>query len=139
MFKRIVDEKINRAMESGEFDNLPGKGKPLKLDDNPHESEALRAAHHLLKNNDFTLPWIETWNEIEAERHRLHRELRAARDRFVPAGRKGAWELAQADFTGQVHALNRRILGYNLSVPSDVFQKPLYHPEAELRAALQDE
>lgn len=139
MFRRIVEEKITRAMEAGEFDNLPGKGKPLKLDDNPFEAPEMRAAHRLLKDNDFTLPWIETWNEIEAERGKLRAELRDARERFWRAGRTAAWELAQAHFRSQVHALNRRILGYNLSVPAEVFQKPLFNPDAELRAALEDE
>ncbi len=138
MFRRIVDEKINRAMEAGEFDNLPGKGKPLKLDENPFEAAELRAAHHLLKENDFTLPWIETWNEIEADREAARAELRAARVRCWRAGRAAAWELAKANFTGQVHAINRRILGYNLSVPAAVFQKLPFDPEAEMRAALNE-
>lgn len=142
MFRRIVEEKIARAIEAGEFDHLPGKGKPLKLEDNPYEPAELRSAHRLLKNNDFTLPWIETWNEIEAElaaaRAELRAELRAARERTGHAGRNAAWELAQAHFTSQVHTINRRILGYNLSVPAAVFQNPLFNPEAEMRLALNE-
>lgn len=139
MFRRIVEEKITRAMESGAFDNLPGKGKPLKLEENPFEAPEMGAAHRLLKDNDFTLPWIEAWKAIETERAKIHAELREARERLWRAGRSAAWELAQAHFRGQVHALNRRILGYNLSVPAGVFQKPLFNPEAEMRAALEDE
>ena len=30
-----VSKQIEAAMERGEFTNLPGKGKPLKLDTNP--------------------------------------------------------------------------------------------------------
>ena len=32
-FQRNVDEKIKEAIARGEFDNLPGKGKALDLDD----------------------------------------------------------------------------------------------------------
>ncbi len=35
-FDRIVEEKIRAAMEAGAFNNLPGKGKPLNLEENPH-------------------------------------------------------------------------------------------------------
>ena len=31
-FQRNADEKINEAIARGEFDNLPGKGKPPDLD-----------------------------------------------------------------------------------------------------------
>ncbi|MBW1766097.1 MAG: DUF1992 domain-containing protein, partial [Deltaproteobacteria bacterium] len=32
-YKKIVERKIKEAEERGEFDNLPGQGKPLDLDD----------------------------------------------------------------------------------------------------------
>jgi len=32
MFQTNVDEQIREAIARGEFDNLPGKGKPLDLD-----------------------------------------------------------------------------------------------------------
>ena len=31
-FEKLVEEKIREAMAEGEFDNLPGKGKPINLD-----------------------------------------------------------------------------------------------------------
>ena len=34
-FESWVDRQIREAMERGEFDNLPGAGKPLQLDDDP--------------------------------------------------------------------------------------------------------
>ncbi len=30
--EKLIEEKIREAMERGEFDDLPGKGKPLDLD-----------------------------------------------------------------------------------------------------------
>ncbi|MBP2652210.1 MAG: hypothetical protein H6Q74_3035 [Firmicutes bacterium] len=38
-------------MDNGEFDNLPGKGKPLDLDDGKSVSPELRAAYKILKNS----------------------------------------------------------------------------------------
>jgi DnaJ family protein C protein 28 len=60
-----AEEQIRRAMEEGQFDNLPGKGKPLNLDENPYEDPEWRMAHHILHNSGFSLPWIETRREIE--------------------------------------------------------------------------
>lgn len=120
-------------MEEGKFDNLRGKGKPLALDENPYEPEEWRAAFRLLKNNDFTLPWIEAWAEIEREREQARQRLRAGRS---ASGQPS--EAARAAFLIQVAGLNRRILEYNLTVPRPVFQKPLLDPEKELQAALAD-
>ncbi|MGZ3629064.1 MAG: DnaJ family domain-containing protein, partial [Ktedonobacteraceae bacterium] len=30
-----IEEQIHQAQSRGEFDNLPGSGKPLNLDENP--------------------------------------------------------------------------------------------------------
>ena len=34
-FESWIDRQIREAMERGEFDNLPGAGRPLELDDDP--------------------------------------------------------------------------------------------------------
>lgn len=47
---RLAEEKIREAIDKGEFDNLPGKGKPLNLEDLSRVPEDLRACYILLKN-----------------------------------------------------------------------------------------
>jgi hypothetical protein len=64
-FDKIVEERIRTALQSGEFDNLPGSGKPLALDDDAHVAEELRLAHKILKNADCLPPEIELKKEIE--------------------------------------------------------------------------
>src|SRR5262249_8617818 len=49
---RIVEERIQRAQEDGVFDNLPGKGKPLKLEDGSFVPEDLRLTYKILKNSN---------------------------------------------------------------------------------------
>ncbi|BFH68102.1 MAG: DUF1992 domain-containing protein [Paenibacillus dendritiformis] len=46
----IAERKIEEAMEEGFFDDLQGKGKPLKLRDLSHVPEHLRAGYLLLDN-----------------------------------------------------------------------------------------
>ena len=66
MPEKSVEEIIRRAIQEGKFDDLPGKGKPLQLDQTPHEDPEWRAAHYILKTGGFSLPWIESLNEIES-------------------------------------------------------------------------
>lgn len=49
-FESIVEKRIREAMEQGKFDNLPGHGKPLALEDDRHIPEDMRLAHKILKN-----------------------------------------------------------------------------------------
>ena len=46
----IAEQKIMEAMQAGAFDNLPGAGKPLILEDLGHVPEELRMAYKILKN-----------------------------------------------------------------------------------------
>jgi len=64
IFDKIADERIREAMEHGEFDNLPGKGKPLQLEDDGHIPADLRIAHKILKNADCLPPELELRKEI---------------------------------------------------------------------------
>ncbi|RYG74181.1 DUF1992 domain-containing protein [Lentibacillus lipolyticus] len=50
----IVEDKIREAIEKGELDDLPGKGKRLHLrDDLPGMSREMNQAYKILKNAGF--------------------------------------------------------------------------------------
>ena len=53
IFALIAEDKIKAAIKQGELDNLPGKGKPLQLDDLSSIPEELRMGYRLLKNAGF--------------------------------------------------------------------------------------
>lgn len=72
----IAEERIREAMERGEFDNLPGKGRPLDLDDLANVPEELRSAYRLLKNAGFVPPEVELRKEIA----RLEEQMAASAD-----------------------------------------------------------
>lgn len=46
----LVEEKIRQAVEKGELDNLPGKGKPMVQDDLCGVPDDLRMGYKILKN-----------------------------------------------------------------------------------------
>jgi len=50
IFDKIAEERIREAIEHGDFDDLPGKGKPLDLEDDRHLPDDLRLAYKILKN-----------------------------------------------------------------------------------------
>jgi len=63
-FEKIVEERIRKAQQLGEFDDLPGYGKPLALEDDSCVPEDLRVAYKVLKNADCLPPEIELKKEI---------------------------------------------------------------------------
>ena len=46
----IAEKRIRAAQEEGQFDNLPGKGKPLNLDEDSSVPEDLRLMFKILRN-----------------------------------------------------------------------------------------
>jgi hypothetical protein len=89
LLERLADAHIEAAAERGEFDDLPGAGRPLGRDEARDVPPELRAGYRLLKNAGFVPPEIEAWREIrevedllrvanpaQAESQRLRRRLR---------------------------------------------------------------
>jgi hypothetical protein len=60
----IAEEKIREAMARGEFANLPGAGKPLRLEDDSMVPEDLRVTYKILKNAGCIPPELELRKEI---------------------------------------------------------------------------
>ncbi len=63
-FDKIAEKKIREAIENGEFDDLPGKGKPLQLEDDRHIPPDIRLGHKILKNANCLPPELELRKEI---------------------------------------------------------------------------
>lgn len=64
LLDQITETRIREAMGRGEFDNLPGQGQPLSLDDDRLVPESLRAAYRILKNAGYLPPELEIRREI---------------------------------------------------------------------------
>ena len=63
-FDRIVEAIIKEAMERGEFDDLPGKGKPIDLTEYFETPEDIRMANSVLKNAGMTSREVDLLKEI---------------------------------------------------------------------------
>jgi hypothetical protein len=64
-FEKIVEERIRRAIEKGDFEALSGAGEPLALEDDSHIPEDLRLAYKILKNAECLPPEVELRKDIE--------------------------------------------------------------------------
>jgi hypothetical protein len=69
--EKLIEEKIREAMEKGEFDNLPGKGKPLDLDAYFATPADLRLGYSVLKSAGCAPVEVELQNEIDTLKARL--------------------------------------------------------------------
>jgi hypothetical protein len=84
----LAESKIQAALARGDFDNLPGRGRPLAVEDLSRVPASLRMGFRLLRNAGCLPPELEARKEVArlgallaasgdpAERARLS-ELRA--------------------------------------------------------------
>lgn len=72
----IVENRIQEAMASGSFEQLPGRGKPLLNEQNVWEEIAGEAmANRILKNAGCAPAWVERNKEIRGKIERARDEL----------------------------------------------------------------
>lgn len=120
----LIDEIIQDAMRKGQFDNLPGAGERLKLDDDLLVPSEQRLAYKLLRDNGYAPDWMAEGQSLDATRDQLIRDLRRA---------NGSQQIAA--LREQAAKYNRQVLNYNLKVPSGVAHKRHFNFEAELSKA----
>jgi hypothetical protein len=109
-WESVVERQIREAQERGDFENLPGSGKPLQLESwGPPE---WRLAFHVLKQAGETLPWIALAHDIDLARARLADLLREA-PRVPPAERARARER----YLREAAELDRLLEEYAFLVP----------------------
>lgn len=133
----IADRKIEEAMQEGKFDDLPGKGKPLPLDEEWFAPPELRPAIRLLKSAGVLPDWLERAREIERLREDAQRLWRIA-EREYPQARQLSAErfLAWRDDSWQgilavMQRVNSLILAYNCTAPANAYPQIPFQIEAE--------
>ncbi|MBF0525738.1 MAG: DUF1992 domain-containing protein [Deltaproteobacteria bacterium] len=64
IFQKLAEKQIKDAIDRGEFDDVPGMGQPLELEDDSNVPEDLRMAYKILKNASCLPPEVELRKEI---------------------------------------------------------------------------
>ncbi len=60
----ISEQRIKKAYDDGEFNQLPGFGKPLNLNDDLGIPQELKMAHRMLKNAGFSTDEMSLHKEM---------------------------------------------------------------------------
>ena len=106
----IAERRIAEAEEDGVFDNLPGTGKPLQLEDDSLIPEDLRMAYKVLKNAGYLPEEVQQRKDIqtlvelldactdEQEKVRQMKKLTVLVHRLKQAGRASATALEDESY-----------------------------------------
>ena len=148
-WRDVIEDQIRAAQERGDFDNLPGAGKPLRIDDNPYAGDRA-LAFHLLQQNDLLPQELDLGREVDADLARaeaLLAELRRERQWLLnrPAfSRERARatyarlrEEYAARYAEALRQLRSKILSLNIIAPSTL-HRPVIDVEAKMRAFYQE-
>lgn len=147
-WEKWVDEQVRTAQERGDFDNLPGKGKPIDLTPNPYD-QGQELSFKILKDAGFAPEWIELdkviRNRLQRARAALQRqwqwrearlgELLGRSDSWSEAERnrvEAGWQDAIVAFGSELDEINLQIADLNLKVPSSRFQRSKLDTAREL-------
>ncbi len=120
-WESAVEKSIREAMERGDFDNLPGQGKPLDLRRDPNTPPDWEMAFKLLQDAGFAPAWIELDKELREARAALF----APFDKYLARLSKGRGAVNEryetqlvSEFRERATELNRRIDTFNLQAPT---------------------
>lgn len=134
--ERLVEDLIQESMAKGDFDNLSGKGKPLKkfsgcsyIDPMTHN------LNRILIDNGYQPEWILMQKEIKDTIEQLREALLVSRKRLgnplTPGGQK-QWNQVCEQFQEDIRKLNKRISDFNLIVPILTRQKVHFDAQKEV-------
>jgi hypothetical protein len=96
----LAEEQIRHAIRKGEFEELPGMGEPMVLDDDGGIPQELRVAYRILKNAGCLPPELLLRKEIrqleilldraelEAEEQTIRRRLLLLKTQLAAHGRE---------------------------------------------------
>ncbi len=133
----IAERKIEEAMQEGKFDNLPGRGKPLPMDEEWFVPPEMRPAIRLLKSAGVLPDWMERAREIERIRSHYHRLwLIAEREypRICEMGEERFLVWQTETWQGMVQVIqqiNAQVLAYNCTAPATAHHQLPLQTEAE--------
>lgn len=122
-FDRVVEDLILEAMNSGQFENLEGKGKPLShaQSQNPYVDFTQQKINRILLDNGFTPEWITLQKEIRTDINHLMEALTECRSYIgeVPLNNTDTdeWSKIVRRHEYRETDINKKIDKYNLIVP----------------------
>lgn len=145
-WSNLVSRRIEEAMRRGEFDNLPGQGKPQRIQREPFVPEEQQMAFRLLQNNDLTPDWISERKEVLRLKERFQERVQAIAQEALTHWHAAAdakrqqevlaiWQHWLSRWETEVQEINRRIQNLNLKQPISHLEVIKLRLDDELRRA----
>lgn len=144
-WRDVVEEILGDAQARGDFDNLRGKGQPLRLEDDTAAGDKA-LAYRVLKNNNIAPPEIERGREIDGELERadeLLETLRRRRNALLggktspSAADRRMYNLVrdktEAQYRELLRATNSKVLSLNILAPA-ALHRPTIKVDARMQA-----
>jgi hypothetical protein len=120
-----IDIAIRKAMEAGEFDNLPGQGQPLDLNTNPYVPPEMQLAYKIMKQNGIAPDWIVQSKTLTAKFESWESRLKTAYKTYVKTNNVVTWLTAKEKLREDAEKLNKELVAFNLKLPPGVAHRPL--------------
>ena len=124
----LANYKIREAMAAGEFDNLPGHGKPLDMDKLGED-----VATKIMRNSGYKPAWADKKKKLDSERGAVISTLRSCMQEIeARAGACAApmslelvrtnsnWQLKAPEIEEAIKAYNKKVTDYNLAMPAQL-------------------
>lgn len=145
-WQSLIDQQLQEILKNGSA-HLPGAGKPLDLGDDPNTPADMQLAYKIMRDNDITPDWIFLGKELDVEREALLDRLGKAYTSYLgqmgDAKRAGSasaeadaqdrWRTAQQKTREAAAQYNKKLLNYNLKLPSGLPQRANVDFERELK------
>lgn len=142
--ERIVEDLIQESMKRGDFNNLPGQGRPLQYTaHNPFIDIGTHNLNKILVNNGFAPEWIMLQSEIRKEMKQARESLALANKTLGPGKSEQVqsskkWQAAVSRFKTQVEEVNAKINKFNLIVPFLNKQQVPYVADDEVKKIVEN-
>ncbi len=138
-WNEFAREQIEEAVKSGKWKDLPGKGQPLDLREDPNVPPHLRLGHKILKDADMVPEWVSASQELRG----LHDQTLRQREQLWREGRSHALSKASVyeawrkqtrhKWERALHAFNRVASSFEWKAPRAAYRPPMFRVGDELK------
>lgn len=147
----LSDEIIRSARARGEFDNLPGRGKPIETDpliNNPFVDRTEYFLNRIIQRNGAAPPWVMMQQEVDTEISTVRSQLNSAFKRCLDDIKennsitskfllmKKFESFEKSFFDKELSRINMRVRSYNVMCPQPV-RKQLLDLDREIKITIE--
>jgi hypothetical protein len=145
-----LDKQMAKLIGDGDMSATRGAGQPLHLDNDTHVPDDQRLANKIMQDHNVLPAWMQMGKDLDDEQGAIRRRLRQAakeyRGRLADARRahdvaledntEKMWKFTCRRVSEDITVYNKRLLTYNISLPSNVLQRIPMNVEQEIASAL---